>query len=672
MGALKQNQGPTETILLDSNNPAVGVIPNNTTLGLDTVCPTTDQQGVTSGAGASCNIGATQTVATVPTINSVTFSGTPAVPTVTVQGSGFGTQADLGTPVPAYGGYTGSDYGQQFYLLDTFGAGEGDGPYGDDVGVSISSYTANQIVFTFGSGYPIYGPANNGDSFSMTVLGTTFNGTVSYPPQTIDGVTFGGTPSNPTVTVSGSGLGSLADLGSPTAPNGGGTGENYGNNFYFSDLTGSWQAGQGPNDYVGLVISSYSNNQITFTFGNQYSVFGPVANGDSFSMTLFGTVFNGTASLGTGYTCAVSGLSGTTSFPTVVSESPAPPATIDAGGTFQTAPAVRLTIPASVIDHFRAQGATSLTVSSQTTSQDGRVSVGGALSGAVSPNTESASASDLPQSDAALPADTPYSYATTYNPVTWQTGPGTGKVFLTPGDIDAEVTFVISGTPTTESVSCAPPSGVAALGSTTVDPPPPTPTFQVPSPTPPLQNQVSAGTDGGWATTISNTSTATVNGLTASVSVSDGGSPLSFDLAGMAASGTNCASAGAGKLSCTLKNMTEGASDTLDVLVDTRAFPGNHHHRFGHGVVGRCRIPYHHPRGHRGGGGRERGGYQGGGHSRYRTGQHQGVAEGGQGVGVPDPAHQKIKVTKKATARAEAGSGRSEATTTSRAPRRWR
>ena len=58
-----------------------------------------------------------------------------------------------------------------------------------------------------------------------------------------------------------------------------------------------------------------------------------------------------------------------------------------------------------------------------------------------------------------------------------------------------------------------PPSGVAALGSTTVNPPPPTPTFQVPSPTPPLQNQVSAGTDGGWATTISNTSTATVTGL---------------------------------------------------------------------------------------------------------------------------------------------------------------
>ncbi len=54
--------------------------------------------------------------------------------------------------------------------------------------------------------------------------------------------------------------------------------------------------------------------------------------------------------------CVVSGMSGTTSFPTVESESPAPPSSIDAGGTFQAAPAVQLTIPASVVNHFRAKG----------------------------------------------------------------------------------------------------------------------------------------------------------------------------------------------------------------------------------------------------------------------------------------------------------------------------
>ena len=176
----------------------------------------------------------------------------------------------------------------------------------------------------------------------------------------------------------------------------------------------------------------------------------------------------------TRFTCTVSGF-GSTSFPVVVSESPAPPSSIDAGGTFQTAPAAQVTIPASVINHFIGLGATSLTVASQTTALDGRTSVGGPLSGAVSPNTESASASNLPLSDT-LVADTPYTYDTTYNPVTWQAGPGTGKVYFTPGDIDAEVTFVISGTPTSESISCTPPSGwppSARPRSTRHRPPPP-------------------------------------------------------------------------------------------------------------------------------------------------------------------------------------------------------
>ena len=97
---------------------------------------------------------------------------------------------DPGRPrdtIPAYFGGNGSDYGQQFYLFDGFGAGQGDGPFGDDVGVFISSYSDNQITFTFGDAYPGYGEVNQGDTFSMTVLGTTFNGTVSYPAHTTAG-----------------------------------------------------------------------------------------------------------------------------------------------------------------------------------------------------------------------------------------------------------------------------------------------------------------------------------------------------------------------------------------------------------------------------------------------------------------------------------------------------
>ena len=184
LGALKQNQGSTQTILPDSDSPAVGAIPNNTNVGATEVCPTTDQQAVASPAGGSCNIGSTQTTFTAPTISAVTFSGTPSAPTVTVWGSGFGTEADLGTPVPAYFGGSGFDYGQQFYLLDGFGAGQGDGPFGDAVGFFVSSYSDDQITFTFGSAYPGYGEVNQGDNFSVTLLGTTFDGTVSYPSHT--------------------------------------------------------------------------------------------------------------------------------------------------------------------------------------------------------------------------------------------------------------------------------------------------------------------------------------------------------------------------------------------------------------------------------------------------------------------------------------------------------
>ena len=229
-----------------------------------------------------------------------------------------------------------------------------------------------------------------------------------------------------------------------------------------------------------------------------------------------------------------------------------------------------MTVPARCSTTSSGEGATSLTIASQSTALDGRTAVGGAPSGAVSPNTEAAAASNLPLKRPRLVAHTPYTYATTYNPVTWQTGQGTGKVYFTPGDIDAEVTFVIHGTATPESITCTPPSGVASLGSTTVNPPPPTATFQVPATTPPLQNQVTAGTDGGWGATIANTSTATVTGLSATVQRDRRPRPPSPTIwPAWPPRGPTARRAGSGKVSCAFKNLAAGASDTLDVLVTT-------------------------------------------------------------------------------------------------------
>jgi hypothetical protein len=141
-------------------------------------------------------------------------------------------------------------------------------------------------------------------------------------------------------------------------------------------------------------------------------------------------------------------------------------------------------------------------------------------------------------------------------------------VDFVPGAIDAVITLVGNGTATTVTIACTPPHGVADLGSTTVNPAPATPTLQVPS-TPPLQAQVSSGTDGGWGATIADTSRAAVTGLSASVSLSEGGTSVSYDLSGMRASGTSCSSSGSGKITCSIGTLAAGATHTLDVLVNT-------------------------------------------------------------------------------------------------------
>ncbi len=45
----------------------------------------------------------------------------------------------------------------------------------------MSSYSSSQIVYQFGSGYNVYGTANSGDAFNVTVQGATYSGTVTYP-----------------------------------------------------------------------------------------------------------------------------------------------------------------------------------------------------------------------------------------------------------------------------------------------------------------------------------------------------------------------------------------------------------------------------------------------------------------------------------------------------------
>ena len=286
---------------------------------------------------------------------------------------------------------------------------------------------------------------------------------------------------------------------------------------------------------------------------------GPSATGTSDQFTYTNAVV-------TSYSCSVQDLAGTTSFPVVLSELPSPPPSIAAGGTFSTDLAAQVTIPASVIS---AESASSVTVDSTSVTLDG-LDGSGDPSAAVSPDAESSSAVNLPLSQTTGAPVGPFTFSTTYNPLTWQTGPGSGTVAFTPGLLSASITFVDAGNPRTRDISCAPPSGVPALDSTSVTAPPPTPTLSVPPTVPPLQSQVSPGSDGGWSLTVTNTSTVTVGGVAASMEAADGGTALSWDLGGISAAGTKgCSSPTPGDLSCDLGTLPAGASATVNALVGT-------------------------------------------------------------------------------------------------------
>ena len=132
---------------------------------------------------------------TTASISGVTFSGSPSSPTVTVNGSGFastsgtGAAPSLGTPLAPCGpnpSGNGSDFGGLLYLQDTthgWSAGQGGTSSSSCsyTGLVLSSYSPTQLVFTMGSTYPTYGTLHAGDAYSVTLLGTSFTGTVVYP-----------------------------------------------------------------------------------------------------------------------------------------------------------------------------------------------------------------------------------------------------------------------------------------------------------------------------------------------------------------------------------------------------------------------------------------------------------------------------------------------------------
>jgi len=235
-------------------------------------------------------------------VTSTTFYGPSLDPTVIVDGSDFGS-APVAVPIDS--GPAGDDFaGGQLFFNDDF-TNSSTQPWqagypGNSLGLILSSYTANQIIFSFGSALSGSNPAyslNAGDPYRVSVNGATSNGTVNFSSSAvITYTTLEGPSTNPTVIVHGFNFGSA-----PSAePLGQASGSDFdGGQLYFVDDTSSWQAGS-PGNGLGLDLLSYTPNEVTFGFGSALSGTTPayfLDEGDQFRVAVNGATFDGTVVL---------------------------------------------------------------------------------------------------------------------------------------------------------------------------------------------------------------------------------------------------------------------------------------------------------------------------------------------------------------------------------------
>ncbi|MGH2717887.1 MAG: beta strand repeat-containing protein [Actinomycetota bacterium] len=213
LGALSSNGGPTKTILPLTGNPALGLIPNATTVRVGSatlrLCPTVDQRGVTSAPGAACAAGSVQLLLTT-----TTTLGSSANPSM------FGQTISFTATVTAVATGVGTPGGQVHFFVDgseltPAGSLDGSGvatsaptsslgvgthtvtaTYTGDPGFAAStSASLSQVVDQLTPTIGVTSTANPSMfgqpvSFSATLTGTqgTPTGTVQF---SIDGVNFG-------------------------------------------------------------------------------------------------------------------------------------------------------------------------------------------------------------------------------------------------------------------------------------------------------------------------------------------------------------------------------------------------------------------------------------------------------------------------------------------------
>jgi sugar lactone lactonase YvrE len=161
----------------------------------------------------------------------------------------------------------------------------------NNLSVGPNSITASYSGYTIPQGGDVFGSTSapiNVDVFQPTVTRVRIFGGYAQPAIVVSGSGFGASPPSPAYP--------------PPACPGATTGLLYGNSFYFQDLTNSWTAGQGgpggSGACLGLVVTSWSDSQIIFSFGTDYRAVNQLIlrESDSYSLSLYGTTSTGKVS----------------------------------------------------------------------------------------------------------------------------------------------------------------------------------------------------------------------------------------------------------------------------------------------------------------------------------------------------------------------------------------
>ena len=402
----------------------------------------------------------------------------------------------------------------------------------------------------------------------------TFDGNLTV----FSSITFYGTPDDPYIVVTGNGFGTEPTPQAAGCDSGGYT---YGSTgLVLSDNSQLWSAGA-TGDCIGLYASDFTNTEVAFGVADGYYApeqYPPLTDGDSYTLTVNGYIYSGTVmfmpspGVSTTYTCTLSsgtGLPTSANFPVNFSEIPSPSSSLPVGADFSSSYQVVTTIPSSYVSDAQTDGVEDLVIDGMTAEVDATTPD----TGAMSPSTNTSQATNLPLVLALGPNTSEWGgasdtiFGTGYATVTW-TAATPGTVDFTPSTLVIDVTGVTSSGNVTVSYSCTPPGNVGPIDTTTVVAPSSTPSYQASAFA--LQSEVTPGSDAGWELEVSNTSMASVTGLSADISASDGGpTPPTFDLGAMAKGGTNCSSTGPGTISCSIGTLAAGDTDDLYPLVET-------------------------------------------------------------------------------------------------------